>query len=187
MGPWFRESKGWRKQCDISACLCLLLICTPPPHLDISKASFMADSGVFTPLAQQSCTFLLFLYICSLWSKPVLLFVFCIRGSPSLAISAGFSLSPPLLLSFLFLGELFFISQSIIYHLYFFWHMRILNLSLLFVFFLPVVGPHSPRPISCVFSDADVCDEREHLGAPQRKQQFYHNQSYNVKWFRAKK
>lgn len=47
--------------------------------------------------------------------------------------------------------------------------MRILNLSLLFVFFLLVVGPHSPRPISCVFSDADVCNEREHLGAPQRK------------------
>lgn len=50
--------------------------------------------------------------------------------------------------------------------------MRILNLSLLFVLFLLVVGPHSPRPISCVFSYADVCNEREHLGAPQRKHSY---------------
>lgn len=50
--------------------------------------------------------------------------------------------------------------------------MRILNLSLLFVFFLLVVGPHSPRPISCVFSYADVCNEREHLGASQRKHSY---------------
>ena len=126
----------------------------------------------FTILAQQSCTFHLVLHVCSLWSKPVLLLVFCIRGSPSLAISKGFSLPPPLppyFLSFRFLGELFFIPQSIISHMYFFGHMRILNLSLLFVFFSLAVGPHSPRPISCVFSDADVCDDREHLGASQRK------------------
>lgn len=50
--------------------------------------------------------------------------------------------------------------------------MRILNRSLLFVLLLLVVGPHSPRPISCVFSYADVYNEREHLGASQRKHSY---------------
>ena len=59
--------------------------------------------------------------------------------------SMGFSPCHPrtaFLWSCIFLGELFFIPQRIIYHLYTFWHMRILNLSLLFVLFLLVVGPH---------------------------------------------
>lgn len=165
VGPWLRGSMGMR---DASACSCLLLLCTLPHHLDISKACFVLTQVFY----HFGCTFPLFLYVCCLWSKPVLLFIFCIRGSSSLATSKGFSLPPPpplVFFVFLFLEESLFIPQSIIYHLYFFWHMKILNLSLLYVFFLLVVGPHSPRPISCVFSDADVCNEREHLGAPQRK------------------
>lgn len=89
------------------------------------------------------------------------------QGSSSLRI-----LPSPFSLLFKFLGELFFIPQRMIHHLYYFWHMRILNLSLLFVLFLLVVGPHCPKPISCVFSYADVCNESKHSGAPQRKHSY---------------
>lgn len=62
----------------------------------------------------------------------------------------------PTFLSCIFLEELFFLPQRIIDHLYYYWHMKILNHCVLFVSFLLVVGSHSPRPISCVFMQMSV-------------------------------
>lgn len=96
--------------------------------------------------------------------------MFCIRGSPNLVISVV-SLPHAIFVMYFSWSTIFHTPENNLTLVLLLTYEDLKSFLIVFLTFTLVV-PHSPRPISCVFSYADVYNEREHLGASQRKHSY---------------